>query len=58
MLKSSVRLFLVIVRAKFRLVLAPEFKGRIVINIALFNTPPATLITIFFVRGVKLIIIP
>ena len=37
MLKSSVRLLLAIVRAKPRLALAPKFKDRIVVNIALFN---------------------
>ena len=57
MLKSSVRLFLAIVRAKPRLTLAPESKGRIVANIALFNTPPATLVAMLFVRGVKLVVI-
>ena len=58
MLKSSVRLLLAIVRAKLRLALAPEFKGRIAANIALFNTPPATLVAILFVRGVKLVVTP
>ena len=57
MLKSSVRLLLTIVRAKPRLALAPEFKGRITANIALFNTSPATLVAILFVRGVKLVVI-
>ena len=37
MLKNSVRLLLTIVRVKFRLALAPKFKGRIAANIALFN---------------------
>ena len=39
MLKNSVRLLLAIVRAKPRLALAPESKGRIAINVVLFNTP-------------------
>ena len=57
MLESSVRLLLAMVRAKPRLALAPEFKGRIAANVALFNTPSATLIAIFFVRGVELVVI-
>ena len=56
MLKSNIRFFLTIVRTKPRLALAPEFKGRIAANIALFNTSPATLIAILFVRGVKLVV--
>ena len=38
MLESSVRLLLAIVRAKPRLALAPESRGRIAANIALFNS--------------------
>ena len=57
MLKSSVRLLLAIVRTKFRLALTPEFRGRIAANIALFNTPPTTLIAMSFVRGVELVVI-
>ena len=58
MLKSSIRLLLTIVRAKPRLALAPESRGRIAANIALFNTSPATLVAILFVRGVKLVVTP
>ena len=58
MLKSSIRFFLTIVRVKSRLALAPKFKGRIAVNIALFNISPATLVAIFFVRDVKLVAIP
>ena len=38
MLESSVRLLLAMVRAKPRLALAPESRGRIAANVALFNT--------------------
>ena len=37
MLESSVRLLLAMVRAKPRLALAPESRGRIAANVALFN---------------------
>ena len=58
MLKSSVRLLLAMVRAKPRLALAPESRGRIAANVALFNTPPATLVAMLFVRGVGLVVTP
>ena len=38
MLESSVRLLLAMVRAKPRLALAPESRGRIAANVALFNS--------------------
>ena len=56
MLKSSVRLLLAMVRVKPRLALAPESRGRIAANVALFNTSSATLVAILFVRGVELVI--
>ena len=56
MLKSSVRFSLNIVRAKPRLILTFKVKGRIIINIALFNTFFTILVIILFVRNVKLII--
>ena len=56
MLKSSVRLLLAIMRVKPRLALAPEFRGRIAANVALFNTSPAILVAMLFVRGVGLVV--
>ena len=47
MLKSSVRLLLTIVRVKPRLALAPEFRGRIAANIALFNTLANSILLLF-----------